>query len=306
MQTQKFFNVGLTLDTDYTQLNEFLLEYAPYIKEVYFSLPLGERFQTRSNIGRQFENAATVALFWDMLALIKRFDIRLELVLNTYHLSENDVACAAKMLQERKVDVDSVCVLDEYYAWAVRYFPNKEYVFSYNNGLKRLEDIRAVKNRYDYFVVGNCNIRNNELISYLHGEGIKPILLVNNGCSFHCNCCKSSRLCKEVFERNLQTYGLDYLYAEQSLFPCELQEGFVHTSLVDMLKISNRSSPIPYLKKCIDSYSGNRVLKYIEESAENFSLWGRLGHFWPLFKDINLQKVIEHKQRIWGKELPLQ
>lgn len=298
----KKFNVGLPLDTEEKDFGDFLKVYSPFIDRIYFSLPLGEKFHTRSKIVEQFNKEETVSRFWRLILLTEEFGVKRELVLNTYKLNEKDVENAAEMLSDHRIDVHSVSFLDEYYGFIQKYFPNKEYIYSYNNGLLTKDKLAEVKNEYEYMVLGSGNVRNNALFKAVKESGRKVLLLLNNGCSFNCPGCWESDNCTARFNENLKTYPLDYLYALQSVMPFELYDGTIDLSLVDMFKLSGRSSDIGYLKRCMDSYMTGKVKKYLFLRPKNYNLWARLAHFDP-YARLNLKKIIKYKEQIVGHRI---
>ena len=298
MQFDKKFNVGLTLDTNRAEFAAFLKDYSPLINQIYFSLPLGQKFHSRLKINRQLSDPSTIKLFWSLLEKALEADVKLELALNTRYLEEADVSAAAELLSKRNVNVHSVTFLSDYYPLIEQYFPNKDYIYSYNNGANVRANLDKVVDNYAYYVVGNCNIRNNELFADMQQKGKRVILLLNNGCTFNCPCCSSSTLCKEIFVKNLEKHPIEYLYALQSVMPFELYDGTIDVSNVDLFKISNRTSDLAYLKRCIDSYVNNETASYVAKDPKNFALWGRLEHFWHYFSKMKLETVLKYKKEI--------
>ena len=301
MDFTKKFNVGLTLGTTEREFDAFLSEYAPLINQIYFSPPLGDKFHSRAKVYEQFSRAARERLFWKLLKVAQKHKVNLEVVLNTYMLDEDSVKKTAELLQEHGVELNSVCCIDKYYPFATKYFPGKEYVYSYNNGVLTEKKLDFIKGKYDYIVVGSANIRNNDLFAKIKETGAKVILLLNNGCSFNCPSCAASANCKNLFETNLKTHSLDYLYAQQSLMPFELYDGTVNTACVDLYKTSNRSSDLKYLKRVIDSYVNNEYEGYLKKSTSDFALWAKLSHFYP-FTRLDIDKILEYKKQITGKD----
>lgn len=301
----KKFNVGLTTRTSLRGADKFFKKYAPYINEVYFSAPLGDNFHTRRGIQRRFKKPRTVKKFWKLLDIILRHGIQLEMVLNTTMLTEADILSSRRLLDEHGVNISSVCFVSEYYDAVKKAFPDKKYICSFNNLLRSVDDIQNVKGEYDSFVLGGALIRANDAFSYVRQSGAKVVLLLNNGCSFNCRGCRSSKYCKPVFLSNLKEHSLDYLYALQSVLPPELYDGTIDVNQVDYFKISNRSSKLKYLQKCLDSYMTNSTEKYIRRGFINYSLWGRMGEFWPRYHKINKKKMLDCKAEILGHSLDI-
>ena len=83
MDFNKKFNIGLTLQTNLKEFEEFLKEYHQYIHSIYFSPPVNKYFHTRSKVYQIFFLPGKKKLFWNMLKLAKQYGIELELLLNT-------------------------------------------------------------------------------------------------------------------------------------------------------------------------------------------------------------------------------
>ncbi len=304
---EKKFNVGLTLDTNVKEFTTFLKDYGKYIYSFFFSLPLGSAFQTRNAVNRQFAFKKKEKLFWQMLNAIKEHDIRLELLFNTATLAEEDIIASKNLLEERGVKIDSVCFLLAHYQAVAKHFPDCEYVFSYNNGdicKTQFEKIISTT-KVDTFVIGGAYIRDNAFFKQVKESGKKIIHLINNGCSFHCATCPigGRKACKALFDKNRKTHSVEYLYALQSVFPCELRDGTIECEYIDLFKISNRSSNIKYTKGVIDSYVSGKVKKYVRFNKFNYAYWGRLGHFWNYFPFMRLKKIIAFKKEILGHDI---
>lgn len=302
----KKFNVGLTLRTTLKRAEKFFAKYARYIDEVYFSLPLGDRFHSRKTVCRQFKAFGSKKKFWKLLKIIKSHGIKLEMVLNTGSLTESDVTAAKDLLAANGVEIDSVCFMDEYYSLVEKHFPDKLRICSYNNLFQSLKDVDRIKNDYDRFVLGGALIRSGEALDFVHEKkNAETILLLNNGCSFNCRGCRQAAFCEPTFKNNLKHSSLEYLYALQSILPHELYDGTVCVEKVDKFKISNRSSGIGYLFKCIDSYMNDNALSYIKKNKNNLALWCRLGQFWGKFTKIDVEKMLGYKSEIIGHKFDI-
>ena len=73
----KRFSVGLALDTTLVEFNAMLDEYSWAIENIYFSLPMGDKFHARTRGVDQMRQPETVALFWELLKCIKAHGIKL-------------------------------------------------------------------------------------------------------------------------------------------------------------------------------------------------------------------------------------
>jgi len=296
------FNIGLTLYTDLKEFKRFLDDYRQSIGSVFFSLPLGVKHQTRNAITKLYADKKKVAMFWDMLRMLKDADIELELLLNAYTLTGEDVKAAADMLAEHHIDIDAVCPLDNLYEETVRWFPSKTLVYSYNNGIRSIEDFDRVNSthHYDYFVIGSACIRDNELFRHIKACGKNVILLINNACSFNCGWCRETGSCMKTFNNNRKTHSVEYLYALQTILPNELHDGTIDLSSIDLLKFSNRTSDLKYTRKGLDSYISGNIKRYVRVNRMNFSLYARMQGFWKFFPFLRLGKIRKYKEEILG------
>lgn len=86
----KKFSVGLAMNTDKVQFNNFLEQYKDFIDNIYVSLHLGDRFHGREPIQKQFQDSNNVTLFWELLTVIRHFEINIEVAFNTDHLETVD------------------------------------------------------------------------------------------------------------------------------------------------------------------------------------------------------------------------
>ena len=308
MDFRKKYNIGLTLETNLYEFEVFLKNYSPYIRSVYFSMPLGKRAHTRSKTALQFMLPHKISLFWKMLYLLKEYGVESELLFNTLMIDRGIVERARALLDEKKYEVDSVCFLDGYYDLITEFFPEKEYIYSFNNGLRTRAQIDGIidKRRVDKFVLASNFIRDNETFSHINERGKKVYLILNNSCSFNCATCNNTAsLCGETFEKNLKTYSVEYLFALQSVFPDEIEKGLVDAKLVDCFKISNRSSNLKFAANALDSYINGDVKKFLKKDKNNFAIWGRAGFFWKYYHKMDLDKIVEFKKEILKTDIEI-
>lgn len=299
---EKKFIVGLTLKTNVEEYNQFLIKYSYYIDRIYFSLPLGARFHSRRHIQKEFDDTRNINLFWNLLLCIKKHNIKLELVLNTLHLTKNDIDDSFNLLKLNNINIDSVSIIDEYYKWVQPYITNQKIICSYNNGIRSIMKLKNIANNYDAYVIGNSAIRNVELHKYINEfKNSQTYLLLNNGCSFECGWCGYSNNCKEIFNENICKHTIEYLYSRQSFFPSELRSGVIDLNYIDKFKISNRTSDITYLEKCLNSYVNNEIENYIKSDKKYYSLWCRLAWFHPFYNNIDYNKVLIEKDKIFNE-----
>lgn len=287
----------MTLD----EYNLLLDRYAPNLKCIYFSLPIGPTFQSRKIISDQFNNSYLIEKFWIMLKNTMERGISLELVLNMRGMDETNIMNTKDMLDRHDIDVDTIGMLDEYYGHVERYYPGKKYVHSFNNFIDTMEKYDGIQNDYDYYVLGRGNIRNQELFKYItHEKKSKVILIPNNGCSFNCAGCIDSR-CLDIFKENLVNYSIDELYARQSIMPFEINEQYLDLSNVDYFKLSTRSKGTEEIMGCINSYVNNINEQCVYEDIKNYHYWCGLAWFTDYYGVIDYRRMIEYKIKIYQK-----
>ena len=306
MNFERKFNAGITLQTNLREFKTFLDDFGRYIHSFYFSPPCGVKFHTRSKVAAQLLLPQKRALLWDMLELIKERGIYTELLLNTLCLDDDMVKKAADTLGKHGVTPDRICIMEKYYDAAKTCYPTGEYIWSFNNGIRSEAEFQKVRENYgaDAFVIGSNFIRRNDLFARLKAAGADVYLLLNNGCSFNCGTCNNtSSTCNETFCRNMKEYSVEYLYALQSIFPQELKYGVIDVDSVMCFKISNRGSSLDFLRRAIDSYVNCRVRDFVKADKNNFALWGRAGYFWKYFRNMDLDRIIDYKQKILGVDL---
>lgn len=306
MDFKKRFNVGLTLETSAREFDRFLDEYHPFIHSFYFSPPLGSRYHTRSRVALEFLLPGKKRLFLHMLERARAYGIELELLFNTLRVDGEMVAAAHAYLAERDLSPDSVCYLLPYEADVVRVFPTQKRILSFNNGFLSpcgIDEVLDAHEGISSIVLGSLFIRNNRFFSHLAARGVAPYLLLNNACSFNCATCNNTAsVCEAAFRKNLAHHSVEYLYALQSIFPSELTDGTIDVDKVALFKISNRSSPLTFLRDALDSYMTGEMDAYIKKDRKSLALWGRAGYFWPYFKKMDMARVYAYKAEILARK----
>lgn len=304
MESRIFFNkrfsIGLALDTTLAEFDAMLDEYSWAIENIYFSLPMGDKFHARTRVVSQMRQPETVALFWELLKCIKAHDIKLELVLNNGHVCSNDIDEVAQMLAEHNIGIDLVGITDDIYDDVKRYFPTQKIVYSFKNHTHTKTAFASLSHTYDEIVLGRQNIRNVELFRYIHDElKTKVVLLLNNGCSHVCGGCTTLDNCHRSYYQEKFSKSSEYLYALQSVMPFELHSELLDVSHVDLFKISSRNASVDYIRKCLDSYINCIENPYIQQSKENYTLWSRLAWHGEYHADFSLDSIRKIKRQIY-------
>lgn len=304
MESHTFFNkrfsVGLALDTTLVEFNAMLDEYSWAIENIYFSLPMGDKFHARTRVVNQMRQPETVALFWELLKCIKAHGIKIELVLNNGLVRSSDIREAAQMLANHNICIDLVGITDDIYDDVKRYFPTQKIVYSFKNRTHTKTAFASLNHPYDEIVLGRQNIRNVDLFRYIHNElKTKVVLLINNGCSHVCGGCTTLSNCHRSYYQEKFSKSSEYLYALQSIMPFELHSELLDVSYVHLFKISSRNASVDYIRKCLDSYINCIEEPYIQQSQENYMLWSRLAWHVEYYSDFSLNSIRKIKRQIY-------
>lgn len=299
----KKFSFGLSLNITLKEYSTIIKNYGDYIKEVYFSLPLGKEFHTRKAVVDEYDSIDATKKLYSILSLFKSNGIKLEAVINQYRIPQEKIIKAINFLKN-EINVDSICSLDEYIDVIYQEFPDIYLISSFNNLKRNSNDIKGTSHKYNQIVVGKNFLRDFTLLNRIKDEGFSCKLLLNNGCSFNCGSCRSgSNACKKVFEKNVLKISPHILYAIQSFFPSELRQLIENNIQVDEFKISSRPCTYKYLDKCLDSYINNKEEYYINKSNDNYYLWGRLAHFTPYYSEFNYNEIQNIKKYLWERKI---
>lgn len=298
---EKKFSIGLALESDSEQYRRLFTKYENFIDNMYFSPPLGDKYHGRTKIAEQFHNEAYVDRFWGILEQAREFNIKLEVVFNTHYLDDRDVEQTCQVFDDRGFLVEKVCVQDQYYDSARKYFPTSEIVHSVNCMPDDKKRILAELPKYEEYVVGRGYTRDSELFKEIEKVGTRCVLLLNNGCSHICGGCGEEKHCFESFEISRKTNSPQDIYAIQSIMPWEIHEGIVDLSNVSLLKLSTRNADVDYIEKCLDSYINNKAKEYIDQSTDYYLLWSRLRWMVKYFPVFQYSQIVEKKIKRFGK-----
>lgn len=291
---QKFM-IGLPLSAEVEEWKIFLSAYKSVIESVYFSVPLGRKYHSRLYIAKQFENVGMKEHFLNLIEAAMQMGLKLELVLNTESLTCQDIVSAHEFIVSNNIIVNSVSCLNCYYSYVRSVFKGQEINYSYNNFFNDISELE--NNRYNSIIIGRYSIRDTLLFKQLYDRNIKVILLLNNGCSHRCGWCHDLSHCKMSFDATKKEETVEFLYAEQSIMPFEINEGLLDVSHVYAFKINNRNSNLQYLKSCLDSYLLND--NELHNDVTRWELWGKLGWFSSYYQRFSLEKVIDEKRKIY-------
>lgn len=295
----KRFSVGLTLDATLAEFKNFLAKYGRFIQNIYFSLPMGDKFHSRENVVRQMRDKKNVRKLWKMLSMATAANIELELVLNNGNITAQDIRRSRKLLERHAIAVDIVGITHDIYNETKRVFPEQKIVYSFNNNTNKTEDFEKIVGKYDSVVVGRQNIRNTALFMNICQES-ETVLLLNNGCSHICGGCSTLANCHGAYYKAKLLHSPEYLYALQSIMPFEIHEGLLDISCVGLFKISSRNASLSYLADCMESYIYCKEDEYIAASSENYVLWGRLAWHAEYYNTFSLGRIRAFKRSIYA------
>lgn len=298
----KKYSIGLSTRISINEYKQLLIKYGNYIDFVYFSVPISEAFQSRKNIYSDFSIEEATVFLRDVIDLFKSFNVKIELTLNTYNISNDDLDLAYSYLinkLERMPDaIVSNCTL---FDRIQEVFPDVYNIVSFNSFIRNEKDLEYVPKEYDEIIMGSSVIRDFEFWKKVQNKGFKSRLLLNNGCSFNCGSCATAAKCIDIFQHNLKRTHINYLYALQSLYPSEVSQYIANNSNLHGYKISNRNCSYNYLENCLSGYiEGENKEKY---GVEHFYYWARLGHFGKYKNSLDEGKIMDLKKEIWEEIL---
>ena len=295
-------SIGLSLTISIEEYKIILDRYREYINSIYFSLPLGDIYHSRSDISRRFKDENIVNHFYEIINFFKENNIYLDCVFNKNSLNEKALIDGLKYLKSY-TDVDQITCFNEHVDIVNDFFPNVEKIYSYNNNLNP-SLIDSISELFDTVVVGKYFMRDYNLLKQVYDKGFELKLLVNNGCSFNCLGCGSGiEKCEETFNRNRKYSDINTMYAKQSFYPFELNELLdVIDFPIKYIKISNRTSGFEYLYKCLESYIYNiDPIEYIKDGNKYYRLWCRLAHFDRRIDELDNSAILKQKKLLLEK-----
>lgn len=296
----KKFSIGLSMDIDPSEYKELFIKYGEYIDYLYFSIPLGERFQTRKDLFAKYSLQDATEKIKKILNCALDYGINIELALNTYLLKKEDFFIAKQYCQKELKIVPSCIVSNLSYGIDIAAaFPDTDQIVSFNSGIKEENDLLNIPSCYNEIVISSSQIRNPVFWAKIKEYGFKTRLLLNNGCSFNCGTCKHAKDCNAIFENNIAKNGINYIYALQSIYPTEFKAEIENSLYLDGFKISNRNCTFKYLMNCLEGYiTGNDDIACNYD--EKYYLWGRLAHFSKYYNVINSTEVYNIKKQLWS------
>ncbi len=298
---EKKFSVGLAMDTTLKEFEEFLGKYSYFIDNMYVSPPLGDQYHGREHIKEQFHDPDKVALFWELAELIQHYQISLEVVFNTELLGIEDFQRTKEEFDKRNIGIDKIAVFDKYIKDVKALFPKARIVKTVNEMPNSLAEFELIPDVYDEVVVGRQFIREKEVLQIISSQlHAVPVLLINNGCSFHCGGCREMSHCENIYKQDNKVWASEYLYAQQSIFPYELHEGYLDITNIGLFKLSTRNADTDFTARCMDSYIKNNAEELVKEKKFNYLLWARLKWHIEHFDEFDYNRIVEIKSKMYG------
>ncbi len=286
--------------------SKILDKYYFYINDIFFSPIESIDYQTRRNIYNyeKQEHGFLEEELNNVLRAAQRHGIALKIVLNVpKFIDDPKELLIAYQKYKNRYDIEYVTTFLSC-AKKIKEIDNSQRIIcSYNQGIMTEKELEIIlkSNAFYSIVLGTNFYRNLNAFRLIHLYGLKVELLLNNGCMPNCSSfCKLSNLyCINNFTDNIKQKGINYLYAECSMFPEEIHEHFLPKDLIDCYKLSTRPIYYDRMIDMLSSYIKGDSLSYIRSNISNYNLYGRLAHFNKYYKDLKYEQVINNKRKIW-------
>ena len=294
---KKRFTIGLTLMMENNEYKSLIEEFHPYIREIYFSPPLGREFQTRDLVN--MDEPASKGRIIDIMKFAASYDIEGDFLLNSWAVP----GTPSKLVDiyneyRREFPVPRITLINVLLANTLKQFlPDVRINISFNadiNSSFRLEQL-SILGVNDDVVIGRRQMRDFALMreaKECFNFGVH--LLINNGCIFDCiSSCRIGGYCDFYIEKLVQSgkKDLNEIYAWNSIFPEELHRYF-DKPYIDVFKLSTRDSTYSYMRDLLASYIEGRHRKDIH-------LYGRITAFTKYAKLLDFDRIFEYKRRIY-------
>lgn len=294
---KKRFTIGLTLLMANSEYKKIIEEFHPYIREIYFSPPLGREFQTRDLVN--MEGTVAEERIIDILKFAASYDIDADFLLNSQgiHLMPSKLVDIYNEYS-REFPIARITLIDVLLADTLKkLIPGIKINISFNaniNSFLCLEQL-SILGVNDDVVFGRRQIRDFSLMREAkekYGFGVH--LLINNGCIFDClSACRIGGYCDHFMEKLVQSgkKDLNEVYALYSVFPEEFHSYF-DKPYIDVFKLSTRDSTYKYMRDLLASYIDGHHRKDVH-------LYGRITAFTKYANLLDFDKILEYKRRIY-------
>jgi hypothetical protein len=297
----KKFSLGLSSFITLEQYKIIFEKYCEYIDYFYFSPP-GFNKQTRIVIYGNIEKDLDKYIA-DIVLLSKQYNIKSEYVLNTWSLTDNDIKQSKNFADTYGIFIDAVVLNQNNLDSVYKYFSKTYLIKSFNDIVRNRYDIDSTDKRFNEIVFGTGALKNPKLWKYAKQSGFETRMCLNSGCIYNCHRCTEKFICDEIVNKIISKYGIDYVYAMQSIMPIEFQQYYLYNENLDTFKLSTRTKTYRQIIDCFDSYlNPEKEEKYIKYLLNNYKLWQEYGGIGQNHVEtINYKNVVRYKNEYWAK-----
>ena len=125
----KKFNLGLNLDSSLQELEKFFSKNANLISSVYFSLPLGRSYYSRTGLEREYTDHGTY--FIDAINIIKRNEMKLEVAFNT-ELTKRELEQGIEYIYQNDIVPQEIVCMNSSVSILKEAFPEAKLISSFS------------------------------------------------------------------------------------------------------------------------------------------------------------------------------
>ena len=286
-----------------------LSQYKDYIHDVYFSPTESLKYCTRKNIYdfSSTSNNERQTMIRKILMFAQENGIEICLTLNASMVSASEMADLFELYQSW-IHLDHITTTHEVAKIIKRRNYHIPITCSYNEAIVTHKHLMGILNDdiFDTIVLGGRFLRDLKAFELVKSMGKNTVLMLNTGCCVNCaSFCRNpdKHYCVELFRKNLTLLGIEYMYANQTIFPEEIGTYYLPSAAVDIFKLASRPIKSEELKSMLSSYTSLDSQSFIEKSMENYHLYGRLNHFVPHYTQLNYKNILKYKESIWGKAM---
>lgn len=299
-------SLGQISPEDYT---DTLGQYKDYIHDVYFSPTESLKYCTRKNIYDFYStsNEERRSMIRKILVFAQENGIEISLTLNSSMVSASEMADIFELYQSW-IHLDHLTTTQE----VAKIIKQRNYQIpitcSYNEAIVTHRHLMEILNddTFDTIVLGGRFLRDLKAFELVKTYGKNTVLMLNTGCCINCvSFCKNldKHYCEDLFRKNLALLGIEYMYANQTVFPEEIGTYYLPSGTVDIFKLASRPIKNEELNNMLSSYTSLDSHTFIDKSKENYHLYGRLAHFISYYTQLNYKNILNYKESIWGKAI---
>ena len=283
--------------------------YKDYIHDVYFSPTESLKYCTRKNIYdfSSTSNEERQSMIRKILVFAQENGIEISLTLNASMASASEMADLFEQYQSW-IHLDHLTTTQDVAKIIKRRNYHIPITCSYNEAIVTHKHLMEILNddMFDTIVLGGRFLRDLKAFELVKAFGKSTVLMLNTGCCINCfSFCKNpnKHYCVELFRKNLALLGIEYMYANQTVFPEEIGTYYLPSGTVDVFKLASRPIKSEELNNMLFSYTSLDSYSFIEKSIRNYHLYGRLSHFVPHYTQLNYKNILKYKESIWDKAI---